>query len=111
MLKKREVPKYLMYFGLVLIVLTLGNIFASDVYHSHQKCERIIEPLYSQMTQGEGLVAEAGGQTTTVAGPDATAALIQRCNNVQNDLFISYGLVSVGVAFLIGGLITIKEQK
>lgn len=106
-----RVPKYLMYFGLVLIVLTLANVFASDVYPSHKKCEQIIEPLYSQMMEGEGLVGGENGQTTTTTAKDATAMLIQRCNNVQNDLFISYVLVSVGIAFLIGGMITVREAR
>ena len=108
---KRGVPKYLMYFGLVLVLLTLINLFISDVYPEHQKCGRIIEPLYTHMQEGEGLVLSGGSQTSTGVIDDATAALILRCNNIQNDLFISYGMISVGVAFLIGGIITIKEEK
>ena len=110
MAEKRGYATYLAYFGLVLVILTLVNLFVSDVYPEYKRCQQIIDPLYAMLGEGEGIVGE---QMVTIdgGGPGAVSALIQRCNNVQNDVFISYVLISVGVAFVIGGLITIREKR
>jgi hypothetical protein len=102
---------YLAYFGLILVILTVINLFVSDVYPEYKKCEKIIDPLYSLLVEGEGMTAEMGSVTSTEEGKDALSAIILRCNNVQNDVFISYVLISLGVAFLVGGLITIRETR
>lgn len=110
MAEKRGYATYLAYFGLVLVILTVVNLFVSDVYPDYRRCEQIIDPLYSMLEAGEGVTGE---QMVTIdgGGSGAVSALIQRCNNVQSDVFISYVLISVGVAFVIGGLITIREKK
>ena len=110
MAEKRGYAVYLTYFGLVLVILTVINLFVSDIYPEYRKCDRIIEPLYSMLEPGEGIIGEQM-VTEQAAGPGAISALILRCNNVQNDVFISYVLISIGVAFIVGGLITIRESK
>ena len=106
---KLEISKYLMYVGLILAVLTLMNLFVSDIYPESKKCEQILEPLYSMLEPGAP--AEFGVSVAQMQDNEAISLLILQCNNVQNDLFISYGLIAIGVAFLVGGLITIKERE
>jgi hypothetical protein len=109
MAEKKGYATYLTYFGLVLVILTVVNLFVSDVYPEYRRCDAIIDPLYSMVEPGEGITGEQ--MVTDVPGSNAVSALILRCNNVQNDVFISYVLISIGIAFLVGGLITVRESK
>jgi hypothetical protein len=108
---RKEYATYLAYFGLVLALLTLINMFASDIYPGYRECERIMEPLYSLLEAGEGVTGEQMVTQQPALGAETMSALMMRCNNLQNDVFISYVLISVGIAFFVGSLITMREAK
>ncbi len=108
MLGKRSLTRYLAFFGICLILLTFVNLNVSDVYPEYRKCSEIIDPLHSLAGPADG--TDADGTIAPMDDESALRMLVLRCNNVQNDVFISYALISIGVALILGGLITSRAE-
>ena len=108
---KRGTSNYFAVLGFILLVSALGLMFIYDVYPEHQRCEAMSDSLHSMVTVGAGVTGEVSATSASPAPQETVLLLIQRCDSVANDALIGYGLLSMGVAFLVGGIITMRETR
>lgn len=81
---------YFLWAGGVLILVMLLVVFAGGLYPKHRACERFYQEYsFPEMTPD---------QTATAATPDWV--LHADCQGVENNLYLSYYLVALGVALL-----------
>ncbi|MFC1742011.1 hypothetical protein ACFL3V_05740 [Nanoarchaeota archaeon] len=111
MKSKRGYASYFTILGLVLMLFVLINMFVSDIYPEHRRCEVISDSLHSMVTVGVGVTGDVSATVAAADSQETVLLLIQRCDTVANDVLISYGLMSLGIAFFVGGLITIRETR
>ncbi|MFH1063669.1 MAG: hypothetical protein V1729_01165 [Candidatus Woesearchaeota archaeon] len=90
--------------------LTIIILAVSDVYPEYRECSEIIDsfPLMTGPDGGSG--DDHGGTIAPMDAESALRMLVLRCNDAQNDMLISYALISIGVASILGGLVTSKES-
>ena len=98
-----HIKKYFMWSGLVLVILTVLVTGLSGLYSDYYSCL-----LFQQANAGNMKILPTPG-TSIIGNPAEYMGYLEArllCSSVNNNIFMSYLAIIIGLSLVIGGYIT-----